>query len=215
MPNRDLTNMRNSYEKGFLLEKDCDKNPFIQFEKWFQQAIDDNLYEPNAMQIATVGKDLQPSVRTVLLKSFDKNGFIFYTNYDSKKGSQIKENDKVALLFWFREHERQVRIEGIATQTTTEMNEIYFRSRPRDSQIAAFVSKQSSTIEDRKTLDELFIKTNQEFKNVEIPIKRNWGGYNIKPTLIEFWQGRQNRLHDRLQYTLKDNQIWILERLAP
>lgn len=215
MPNRDLTNMRNSYVKGFLLEKDCDKNPFIQFEKWFQQAIDDNLYEPNAMQIATVGKDLQPSVRTVLLKSFDKNGFIFYTNYDSKKGSQIKENDKVALLFWFREHERQVRIEGIATQTTTEMNEIYFRSRPRDSQIAAFVSKQSSTIEDRKTLDELFIKTNQEFKNVEIPIKRNWGGYNIKPTLIEFWQGRQNRLHDRLQYTLKDNQIWILERLAP
>ena len=110
MPNRDLTNMRNSYEKGFLLEKDCDKNPIFQFEKWFQQAIDDNLYEPNAMQIATVGNDLHPSLRTVLLKSFDENGFVFYTNYESKKGVDIKENDKVALLFWFREHERQVRI---------------------------------------------------------------------------------------------------------
>ena len=215
MPNRDLTNMRNSYEKGFLLEKDCDKNPIFQFEKWFQQAIDDNLYEPNAMQIATVVNDLHPSLRTVLLKSFDENGFVFYTNYESKKGVDIKENDKVALLFWFREHERQVRIEGIATQTTEEMNEIYFRSRPRDSQIAAYLSNQSIVIENRNSLDELFLQIIQEFKDLEIPIKKNWGGYNIKPTVIEFWQGRQNRLHDRLQYTLQENQIWILERLAP
>jgi pyridoxamine 5'-phosphate oxidase len=215
MPNRDLTNMRNSYEKGFLLEEDADKNPFVQFEKWLQEAIDDELYEPNAMQVATVGIDLQPSVRTVLLKSFDENGFIFYTNYDSKKGIEIKENDKIALLFWFREHERQIRIEGTATKTLSEMNEIYFRSRPRDSQIAAFISKQSSVVENRNVLDDLFNKTNVEFRNAEIPYKINWGGYLVKPLLLEFWQGRQNRLHDRLQYTIDENQNWIQVRLAP
>lgn len=215
MPNRDLTNMRNSYEKGFLLEEDADKNPFVQFEKWLQEAIDDELYEPNAMQVATVGIDLQPSVRTVLLKSFDENGFIFYTNYDSKKGTEIKENDKIALLFWFREHERQIRIEGTATKTLSEMNEIYFRSRPRDSQIAAFISKQSSVVENRKALEDLFNKTNEEFNNAEIPFEINWGGYLVKPLLLEFWQGRQNRLHDRLQYTIDENQNWIQVRLAP
>ena len=215
MPNRDLTNMRNSYEKGFLLEEDADKNPFVQFEKWLQEAIDDNLYEPNAMQIATVGIDLQPSLRTVLLKSFDENGFIFYTNYDSKKGIEIKENDKIALLFWFREHERQIRIEGTATRTLTEMNEIYFRSRPRDSQIAASISKQSSIVENRRVLEDLFNRANEEFKNAEIPFKTNWGGYLVKPLLLEFWQGRQNRLHDRLQYRIDENQNWIQVRLAP
>lgn len=215
MPNRDLNNMRNSYEKGFLLEKDCAKNPFVQFEKWFQDAINDNLYEPNAMQIATVGKNAQPSVRTVLLKSFDEKGFVFYTNYESKKGKQIKENDKVALLFWFREHERQIRIEGIATKTSLEMNDVYFHSRPRDSQIAAFVSKQSSIIENRRMLDDLFKEKNKEFKNKEIPLKKNWGGFLIKPILFEFWQGRENRLHDRLQYIIYKNQNWKLVRLAP
>lgn len=215
MPNRDLNHMRSSYEKNFLLEKNCDNNPYVQFEKWFQQAMEDNLYEPNAMQIATVGKNGQPTLRTVLLKSFDEDGFVFYTNYESKKGKQIKENDKIALLFWYKEHERQIRIEGVATKTPKDINDVYFHSRPRESQIAATISKQSSIIENRKTLDDLFKTMNQEFKNIEIPMKKNWGGYLIKPTLFEFWQGRKSRLHDRIQYTASKNNTWKISRLAP
>ena len=215
MPNRDLNNMRESYESSFLLEEDCDKNPFQQFDKWFHQALEENQIEPNAMQIATVGKDLQPSIRTVLLKSFDKNGFVFYTNYNSIKGTQIKENDKVALLFWYREHERQIRIEGVARKTAVEENEIYFHSRPRESQLAALVSDQSKKLESRTMLDELFEKKKAEFADQEIPLKQNWGGYVVEPTLFEFWQGRESRLHDRIQYTKAEDNSWIIERLFP
>jgi len=215
MPNRDLNNMRESYETSFLLEEDCDMNPFKQFDKWFQAAIDDKLIEPNAMQVASVGKDMQPSLRTVLLKSFDENGFIFYTNYESKKGIQIADNGKVALLFWFREHERQIRIEGIATKTSLEMNDVYFHSRPRDSQIAATISDQSKTVGSRIVLEELFEKKDDEFRNKEIPLKENWGGYIIRPTLFEFWQGRKNRLHDRIQYTKEIDLDWKINRLQP
>ena len=214
MPNRDLNNMRESYESSFLLEEDCDKNPFKQFDKWFQFAVIDKLIEPNAMQIATVGNDLQPSLRTVLLKSFDVNGFIFYTNYESKKGNQIAENEKIALLFWFREHERQIRIEGTAHKTSQASNDIYFHSRPRSSQLAATVSAQSKVVENRAALEKLFEEKNQEFLDKEIPLKENWGGYLVVPTLFEFWQGRRSRLHDRIQYT-KENNSWKMERLAP
>src|SRR5437868_13968056 len=121
MPNRDVHKMRMSYEAFELLEKDCAKDPLLQFEKWFNEAVNDELFEPNAMQLATVGKDMQPTIRTVLLKGFDENGFVFYTNYESKKGNQIEENDKLSLLFWWREHQRQVRIEGTAKKTSTEI----------------------------------------------------------------------------------------------
>lgn len=215
MPNRDLNNMRESYESSFLLEENCDSNPFLQFDKWFQNAIDDNLIEPNAMQIATVGKDLQPSIRTVLLKSFDKDGFVFYTNYESKKGEQIAENEKVALLFWFREHERQIRIEGVASKTSYESNEAYFHSRPKESQLAANISNQSKVIESRFFLDNLFEEKNKEYQNTEVPLRENWGGYIIIPHLFEFWQGRKSRLHDRIQYTKQTNQSWKIERLSP
>lgn len=215
MPNRDLNNMRESYESSSLLEQDCDKNPFKQFDKWFHNALNDNLNEANAMQIATVGLDLQPSIRTVLLKSFDKDGFVFYTNYESKKGIQIKENDKVTLLFWYREHERQIRIEGTAKKTKLEENDIYFHSRPKDSQLAAMVSEQSKKVESRIVLDEMFKAKNEEYANKKIPLKENWGGYVVVPNLFEFWQGRKNRLHDRIQYTLKENNIWTIERLFP
>jgi pyridoxamine 5'-phosphate oxidase len=215
MPNRDLNNMRESYESALLLEENCDSNPFVQFDKWFQNALDNNLIEPNAMQIATVGKDLQPSVRTVLLKSFDVNGFVFYTNYDSKKGIQIAENSKVSLLFWYREHERQIRIEGFASKTTYDANNIYFHSRPIDSQLAASISNQSKVIENRAVLDDLFNEKKIEYQDKEIPLRENWGGYIIVPHLFEFWQGRKSRLHDRIQYTKQTDATWKLERLAP
>lgn len=214
MPNRDLNNMRQSYETTYLLEEDCDSNPFIQFDKWFQEALKINAIEPNAMQLATVGANGQPSIRTVLLKSFDKNGFIFYTNYTSKKGKQLEENNKVALLFWLREQERQVIIEGSVSKIPYEENSIYFHSRPRDSQLAAKVSNQSSSIKDRATLEELFETQKALFENKEIPLKESWGGYLVVPTLFEFWQGRANRLHDRIQYKVEDNN-WKLERLMP
>ena len=215
MPNRDLNNMRASYESSILLEEDCDGNPFKQFDKWFQQAENDNLIEPNAMQVATVGKNLQPSLRTVLLKSFDENGFVFYTNYESKKGNQLAENEQVALLFWYREQERQIRIEGTAYRTSRELNDEYFHSRPVDSQLAATISSQSKVIPDRAFLDKLFLEKKQEFINKEIPLKENWGGYVVVPELFEFWQGRKSRLHDRIQYTKDKSGNWKLERLAP
>lgn len=214
MPNRDLNNMRQSYETTYLLEEDCDSNPFIQFDKWFQEALKINAIEPNAMQLATVGANGQPSIRTVLLKSFDKNGFVFYTNYTSKKGKQLEENNKIALLFWLREQERQVIIEGSVSKIPYEENSIYFHSRPRDSQLAAKVSNQSSSIKDRATLEELFETQKALFENKEIPLKESWGGYLVVPTLFEFWQGRANRLHDRIQYKVEDNN-WKLERLMP
>lgn len=215
MPNRDLNNMRASYESSILLEKDCDANPFHQFDKWFHQVLNDGLIEPNAMQIATVGKDLQPSIRTVLLKSFDENGFVFYTNYESKKGKQLAENEKTALLFWYREHERQIRIEGTVQRTPRELNDVYFHSRPIDSQLAATISSQSEVIPDREYLDKLFLEKQQAFLNKEIPLKEEWGGYVVVPNLFEFWQGRKSRLHDRIQYTKDDGGNWKIERLAP
>jgi len=215
MPNRDLNKMRESYESSYLLEEHCDPNPFKQFDKWFQNALDDNLIEPNAMQIATVGKDMQPSIRTVLLKSFDTNGFIFYTNYDSKKGNQIDENEKVGLLFWFREHERQIRIEGLASKTSKESNNVYFQSRPKESQLAAKISNQSKVIESRIILENLFEEKSKEYHDKEVPLLENWGGYIITPHLFEFWQGRKSRLHDRIQYKKQANQNWIIERLSP
>ncbi len=215
MANRDLHNMRESYDAFSLLEQDCASNPFKQFDNWFQQALAIDDLEPNAMQIATVGNNLKPTIRTVLLKSFDENGFIFFTNYDSTKGKQISENANVALLFWYRTHQRQIRIEGIASKTPKEVNDSYFHSRPIDSQLAALVSEQSSVVESRAVLDEQFKQKQIELQNQEIPTRENWGGYLIEPSLFEFWQGRENRLHDRIQYTKQANGIWKMERLMP
>ncbi|MCB0507405.1 MAG: pyridoxamine 5'-phosphate oxidase [Bacteroidetes bacterium] len=207
--------MRESYEAAKLLETDCHKNPFIQFDAWFQEALNDQLVEPNAMQIATVGKNMQPSIRTVLLKSFDENGFVFFTNYESKKGIEIAENEHVALLFWYREHQRQIRIEGIAQKTAESLNTSYFYERPHDSQLAAYVSQQSQVVKDRPTLDNLFIEQQHLLENKIIPKKENWGGYVITPNLFEFWQGRANRFHDRIQYQKTSDNAWIMERLMP
>jgi pyridoxamine 5'-phosphate oxidase len=213
MPNRDLNNMRESYESSFLLEEHCDSDPFILFDKWFHHALDAKITEPNAMTLATAGNNGQPSARIVLLKSFSHDGFVFYTNYESRKGKEMNENNKVALLFWW--HERQVRIEGVVKKADRHSAEKYFHSRPKDSQIGAAISPQSQVLKNRFILEDRFKETEAEFKEKEIPLPDNWGGYIVVPDLFEFWQGRVSRLHDRIQYTLSSEQKWMMERLAP
>lgn len=213
MPNRELHNMRESYESSFLLEEDCNENPFIQFNRWFTDALALNLPEPNAMTLATVGKDGQPSARIVLLKSFSEEGFTFYTNYNSHKGQQIKENAKVALMFWWLD--RQVRIEGSVVKIDRASAEQYFHSRPKESQLGALTSSQSQVIANRDVLDNAFSALQDEYKNKEVQMPEYWGGFLVVPNSIEFWQGRISRLHDRIRYSRIDASNWKIERLAP
>ncbi len=213
MPNRDVHHMRESYESSFLLEEHCNEDPFLQFDEWFHHAIEMKLPEPNAMTLATAGSDGQPSARIVLLKSFSKEGFVFYTNYESRKGRQMQENEKVALLFWWAE--RQVRIEGVITKVDKEAAQKYFHSRPKGSQIGAIVSPQSQVLENRFVLEEKFKEAEHAYRGKEVPYPEHWGGYVVVPQLIEFWQGRVSRLHDRIQYTRIADDKWKMERLAP
>jgi len=209
-----LEGMRNSYRMGELLESDVHEQPFYQFNRWMRQAVEENLFEPNAMSLATVNGEGRPSCRTVLLKGVLEEGFIFYTNYTSKKGQHIAGNDHAALLFWWREHERQVRIEGSITKLPKEFAEDYFKSRPLGSRIAAISSPQSQELKGREALYELFEATEKKYENKEPECPDYWGGYILKPQLFEFWQGRPNRLHDRIQYT-PEGTGWKLVRLAP
>ncbi len=215
MPNKELQDMRANYEASFLLEEHCDKDPVVQFGRWFREAVEAAVHEPNAMAISTVSAVGQPSVRMVLLKSYDQFGFTFYTNYDSKKGLHIAENQHVALLFWWGTLERQIRIEGVAQKITKEATASYFHTRPRGSQIAATISEQSAVIKSREALEELYASREKEYTGKEIPLTENWGGYVVKPVLFEFWQGRTSRLHDRIQYSLAADGLWKIERLAP
>ncbi len=209
----DLASMRKNYMLNQLNELEVNKNPFIQFENWLNNAIDAQIKEPNAMMLSTSDKMGNNSSRIVLLKMFSEDGFSFFTNYNSNKAKQIAENAKVSILFYWNELERQVRIEGIAEKTTEEVSIQYFNERPVLSRISAIVSPQSSSIESREWLE----KQHQIFaenKSNEIKKPEFWGGYIIKPTKFEFWQGRENRLHDRIQYKLNINN-WLIERLAP
>ena len=171
--------------------------------------------EPNAMTLATASADGFPSARIVLLKGFDEEGFVFYTNYNSYKANQLDENPKACLVFFWKELERQVRISGIVTRVTEEESDIYFHSRPVGSRIGAWASPQSQSIENREWLEQVFEKKKEEFRQGEIPRPPHWGGYRLKPVIVEFWQGRFSRLHDRIQYTLDENGAWKIERLAP
>ena len=208
----DLSAIRNEYTKYALEREDLADCPFAQFEKWMKQAINAKLTEPTAMTIATVGETTAPSLRTVLLKHYDENGFIFFTNYNSRKAREMNHNKEVALLFPWLELERQV----ICTAEKTSMTENvkYFASRPKDSQLGAWASPQSSIIESRKFLEIQIQKMKEKFQHGEIPLPDFWGGYRITPRTIEFWQGGKSRLHDRFQYT-KEKGIWTIERLAP
>ncbi len=213
MENIELHKMRENYDSSFLLEEHCNENPFLQFKKWFEEATQSNIIEPNAMTLATVGKDGQPSARIVLLKSFSKEGFVFYTNYRSHKGQQMQENAKVALLFWWQE--RQVRIEGIIQKTDRESAAEYFHSRPKGSQIGAWTSLQSTVLPNREVLDNRYMEMEQKYSSEVVPLPDYWGGYLVVPNRIEFWQGRESRLHDRINYTRVEAGNWKLERLAP
>lgn len=205
--------MREEFTKGGLKKTDLAEDPIIQFEKWFIQATEVDATMANAMTLATV-KDGQPSVRTVLLKMFDQEGFVFYTNYGSRKAKEIDANGKVALLFHWPELQRQVKIEGFATRVSAAETAKYFLSRPRGSQIGAWASNQSEVISSRQLLMAKVEEFKMKFKKGEVPVPKFWGGYRIKPHRIEFWQGRKSRLHDRFAYTL-DGEHWDIERLAP
>ena len=211
----DLTALRAKYTTRGLDIKDLNPNPFLQFELWFKQAMEADLLEPNAFSLATVGNDMMPSIRTVLLKIFDEKGFVFFTNYKSHKAKQIEENPKAAALFAWLDLERQVKIEGSIEKISKTESLKYFLSRPKGSQIGAWVSHQSQVISSRSLLEQKFDEIRRKFVKGEVPFPDFWGGYIIKPTKIEFWQGGQDRLHDRFVYELQDDNSWSISRLAP
>lgn len=213
---KDLGNYRKSYEKATLSEDAVLKNPIEQFQKWFDEAErGESIVEPNAMTLSTIGIDDFPRGRIVLMKEFSEEGFIFYTNYESEKGKAITSNPNVCLSFFWQELERQVIIKGRAEKVSREKSEKYFHSRPRESQMSAFVSHQSEIIPSREILEKKLMKVKRDYKEQEIPMPYNWGGYLVKPISMEFWQGRKSRLHDRISYRLNENLTWKIERLQP
>jgi pyridoxamine 5'-phosphate oxidase len=209
-----IQNLRQDYKSAELSEQDVVKNPIAQFEKWFADAIEAQIYEPNVMTLATADKSGRPNARIVLLKGVDEQGFSFYTNYLSQKGKEIKKNPFACLVFFWAELERQVRIEGKIEKLDKETSEQYFHSRPIGSQIGAIASPQSQVIDDRESLEARVQELTQQYEGKQIPKPAHWGGYIVKPTSIEFWQGRPSRLHDRIKFTLV-NGSWKIERLAP
>lgn len=211
----DLSKMRQEYMTKGLDFKDLDKCPFKQFELWFNQAIDANLIEPNAMSLATVGNDMKPSIRTVLLKTFDTDGFVFFSNYKSKKAKQIDENPYAAIHFAWLGLERQVKMEGRIEKISKTDSMKYFLSRPKGSQLGAWVSHQSEVISSRSLLEAKFDEIKNKFSKGEVPFPSFWGGYKVVPQTIEFWQGGKNRLHDRFEYKRNEDNTWEINRLAP
>jgi pyridoxamine 5'-phosphate oxidase len=210
----DISNFRRDYLRSGLQRKDLDSDPILQFNIWFEQARKTDIADPTAMILATVAADGQPSQRTVLLKYFDIEGFVFFTNYGSRKAMEIAGNSKVNLLFVWLELERQVCISGTASKISAADSAKYFMSRPRDSQVAAWVSSQSHPLSSRQFLMQKFHEMKTKFGEGKIPLPSFWGGYRVVPSSIEFWQGRKNRLHDRFLYT-PDGDGWKVERLAP
>ena len=213
---KDLSNYRRSYNKGALLESDVPENPIELFRNWFIE-IDEHFPEDetNAMTISTIGLDGFPKSRVVLLKQFTYEGFIFYTNYNSEKGKAINANPNVCLSFFWHGAERQIIIKGKAEKIAENLSDGYFESRPRGSQLGALVSNQSEIVENRDSLETKLIELEEEYKDKEIPRPKFWGGFIVKPIEIEFWQGRPNRLHDRIRYQLDNEYNWIIKRLSP
>jgi pyridoxamine 5'-phosphate oxidase len=210
----DISHFRRDYLKSGLQRKGLDPDPIQQFNAWFEQARITDIADPTAMVLATVSADGQPSQRSVLLKYFDTNGFVFFTNYGSRKATEIASNSKVSLLFVWLELERQIIVSGTASRISTADSARYFMSRPKDSQVAAWVSSQSHPLSSRQMLLQKFHEMKTKFAEGKIPLPTFWGGFRVVPTAIEFWQGRKNRLHDRFLYT-PDNDGWKIERLAP
>jgi pyridoxamine 5'-phosphate oxidase len=210
-----IADIRKEYKLHQLKEEDIAKNPIEQFERWWKDAIKSELLEVNAMTLATASADGLPSARIVLLKGFHETGFQFYTNYESFKGKQLLENPRACLVFFWKELERQIRITGLVEKVSRENSDAYFMSRPPGSRIGAWASPQSEVIESSEWLVQQVNLYESKFTENPISLPPHWGGYLVRPVTIEFWQGRPNRLHDRLQYSLQEDGGWLVERLAP
>ena len=211
----DIAGFRHEYIGEGLRRADLAPDPIKQFDNWFAAAVAANIHDANAMALATATADGKPSARIVLLKDFDERGFVFYTNYTSEKGRQLEQNPRAALVFYWMEVERQIRIEGAVEKVPHEESEHYFRTRPAGAQIGAWASHQSAAIDGRRVLDARLAEMTQRFAGGEIPLPPHWGGYRLTPETVEFWQGRANRLHDRFRYSRQPDGSWIIDRLAP
>jgi len=210
-----LSSIRLDYSKGELDENTVHENPMQQFGLWMEEALKSEVMEPTAMVLATVSKDSKPSARVVLLKEVEKDGFIFFTNYESKKGQQIADNSNVAITFFWKELERQVRIEGKAVKINPELSDQYFQSRPYQSRLGAAASPQSQKVDSRDVLEKAKEELKAQYPDENIPRPANWGGYKVIPEAFEFWQGRRSRLHDRVFYERENEGKWLISRLAP
>jgi len=209
-----INKLRHDFSKSSLTEKEVNPDAILQFEKWFKEAVDAKVNEPNAMTVSTADEKGKPSARILLLRNFGKNGFVFYTNYNSRKGEEISKNPQCALLFFWPELERQIRIEGVLEKQNSSDSDIYFNTRPRGSKLGAWSSPQSKVVSNREELDKAYEMMSNKFPNEEVPRPEFWGGYILKPDTIEFWQGRPSRMHDRILYT-NNGKSWKIERLAP
>jgi len=213
--NPSIADLRKDYSSQTLRETDIEPNPIDQFQKWWTEAVNSQIDEVNAMTLATASSDGMPSARIMLLKGFDKNGFVFFTNYKSYKAMHLEENPKACLVFFWKELERQVRITGLVKRVSEKDSDEYFLSRPSGSQIGAWTSSQSQVIESREGLENRYLQLTEEYKQKKLKRPPHWGGYVVTPVIIEFWQGRPSRLHDRIQYSLEEDGSWKIERLSP
>jgi pyridoxamine 5'-phosphate oxidase len=211
----DKANREEGYKFGALREKDMDPDPIVQFRKWYEDAFNSNSIQPDAMTVASATKYGKPSARMMLLKDVDSKGFVFYTNQESRKGEEFSQNARVAIVFWWPLFERQVRVEGIIDEISDNEADSYFKTRPRGSQLAAWASNQSQVISSREALDDRFSELEALYSGRDIPRPPYWVGYRLRHSTIEFWQGRPNRLHDRLKYRQVGGRDWIIERLSP
>jgi len=210
-----IADIRKDYKLQSLLEYDVETNAIRQFDKWWQEAIHSEITEVNAMTLATASADGIPAARIVLLKGYDERGFVFFTNYESFKAQQLAENPRACLVFFWKDLERQVRITGLVEKVSAAESDTYFNSRPEGSRIGAWASPQSQVIANRVWLEEREKKFVKDFSDKALVRPAHWGGYRVQPICIEYWQGRSNRLHDRLQYTIQEDSTWLIERLAP
>lgn len=208
-----ISQLRKNYKNQALDLNELNPNPFVQFEHWFQEALNNNVLEPNAMILATASKEGRPSSRTILLKKMDEKGFVFFTNYKSRKGNELAENPFASATFFWKEVEQQITIEGNVKKISVHESHAYFANRPRGSQLGTWASQQGERITSREELEKQYALYEEKFKNKEIPCPPDWGGYQLIPQRFEFWQGRPNRLHDRFEYVL--NEKWLIYRLSP